>query len=141
MANSTYISPFAIKFPEISEIQGVKLYTAHTGMRYKKDDLLFVELAEGTQIGGIFTKNTMCGEPINWCKSIIGGGSARALVVNSGMANVFCGEAGVQTVKKTVEATAKKIGCSETEIFIGSTGIIGKPINDDLLITALETKL
>jgi glutamate N-acetyltransferase/amino-acid N-acetyltransferase len=141
MANSSYISPFANKFPEISEIQGVKLFTAHSGMRYKKDDLLFAELAQGTQVGGIFTKNTMCGEPINWCKSIISGGNARALVVNSGMANVFCGEAGVQTIKKTVTAIAKKIGCNEAEVFVGSTGIIGQPVNDDLLIAALETKL
>ncbi len=139
---SSKISPFAVKFPEIPTLEGVTLQTTCTGMRYKKDDLLLIKFAKKTSVAGVFTKNSMPGEPIIWCKKILNENSvASALVVNSGYSNVFCGERGVTTIKKTVQKTSQILACNENEIYVASTGIIGQPLNDDLLIYALENKL
>jgi len=134
-------SIFAVKFPDMPEISGVKISTAHSGMRYKKEDLLVAEFSEGTNVAGMFTKNEVVGEPIIWCRNILSKGKASALVVNSGYANVCVGEAGQKTIAATVEKVKQILGCAEDEIYIASTGIIGQPVKDDLLIAALESKL
>lgn len=134
-------SKFKVPFPNIPDIQGVELFTAHTGMRYKKEDLLFAKFPKKATVGGIFTRNTIPGEPVNWCKKILKKGVASGVVVNSGYSNVFCGKIGVETVKKTVKKASAILGCKEDEVYISSTGIIGQPVKDALLIEALDKKL
>jgi glutamate N-acetyltransferase/amino-acid N-acetyltransferase len=131
----------SVPFPLFFKIDGVEIYTCCTGMRYKRDDLFFAKFADKTTVAGVFTKNTMPGEPVVWCKKILNKGKARALVVNSGYSNVFCGQKGVKTVEKTVAKVAEIYGFEKDEIYISSTGIIGEPVNDELLIEALESKL
>lgn len=121
-----HVSPFAKDFPKLPAIDGVRLASAHSGMRYKnRDDLILVELAEGTEVAGVFTKNSMCGVPIDWCKSIIDNGKTRGLIVNAGFANVFTGKKGRKICEDTASATAKALGCEQDEVFVASTGIIG----------------
>ena len=138
MAKVNYISPFATELPKMPKVEGVKLATAHSGMKYKnRDDLTLVELAEGTTVGGVFTKNTMCGAPINWGREILGGGKARALVVNAGIANVFTGKEGQAAVRKTAEEVAKALSCDANEVFVASTGVIGEQVDNDKIINKL----
>jgi glutamate N-acetyltransferase/amino-acid N-acetyltransferase len=134
-------SPFAVNFPTIPNIEGVEIFTACSGMRYKKDDIFFAKFKEGTKVAGLLTKNSMPGEPIIWCKKILPNGVAKALVVNSGYSNVFTGEAGRQTIAKTVAKAKQMLNCKDEEVYISSTGIIGQPIKDDLLIEAIDKKL
>jgi len=138
---SNKISPFAIKFPQIPAIAGVELFTAHSGMRYSKHDIFFAKFTDGANVGGLLTSNTMPGEPVIWCREILPHGKAKALVVNSGYSNVLTGEAGKTTIKKTVQKAIELTGCKADEVYIASTGIIGQPVNDDLLIEALDKKL
>lgn len=133
------ISPLAPKsFPEMPVIKGLRLGAVNCGIRYKKRyDLMFVELAEGTTVAGVFTKSSMPGAPVDWCKSILRNGKARGLVVNSGISNVFTGEAGRKTVERTVKAAATLLKCKPYEIYVSSTGIIGVPIKDELLVGSI----
>lgn len=134
-------SPFATDFPAIPSISGVEIFTACSGMRYKKDDIFFAKFQEGTNVAGLLTKNSMPGEPITWCRKILPNGVAKALVVNSGYSNVFTGEAGKKTIEKTVAKAVEMTGCKAEEVYIASTGIIGQPIKDEFLISALDSKL
>src|SRR3546814_17318413 len=68
----------------------------------------------------------MPGAPVEWCRKILPGGSARALVVNAGIANVFTGKAGKQAVTATADGTARALGCKATEVYLASTGVIGQ---------------
>ncbi|MDX1949692.1 MAG: bifunctional glutamate N-acetyltransferase/amino-acid acetyltransferase ArgJ [Rickettsiales bacterium] len=135
------VSPFASDFPVIPNVSGVELFSACSGMRYKKDDVLFVRFAKNTSVAGVFTKNSMPGEPVVWCKNILHNGKASALVVNSGYSNVFCGAKGIETINKTTSKINEIYNFPKEEIYIASTGIIGQPINDKLLLEALESKL
>jgi glutamate N-acetyltransferase/amino-acid N-acetyltransferase len=134
-------SPFATDFPAIPAISGVEIFTACSGMRYKKDDILFAKFQEGTKVAGLLTKNSMPGEPITWCRKILPNGVAKALVVNSGYSNVFTGEAGKKTIEKTVAKAVEMVSCKAEEVYIASTGIIGQPVKDEFLIEALNSKL
>ena len=135
-----YISPFAVDFPAVPPVKGVRLAAACTGMKYeKRNDIMLVELTENTTVAGVFTRNSMCGAPINWCKSILERGTARALVVNAGIANVFAGKQGTDVVEATAEATAKMLGCEQDEVYIAATGVIGEQVDKDKLLATLPT--
>jgi glutamate N-acetyltransferase/amino-acid N-acetyltransferase len=51
------------------------------------------------------------------------------LVVNSGNANAFTGRKGRETTAATAQAAAQAAGCSATDIFLASTGVIGEPLD------------
>jgi glutamate N-acetyltransferase/amino-acid N-acetyltransferase len=72
-----------------------------------------------------------------WCRECLPGGKVRAIVVNSGNANVFTGRAGRQVVESTAAAAARLFGCSPGEVFISSTGVIGEPPPPDKIVAAL----
>ena len=96
-----------------------------------------VELAPGTQVAGVFTRNRCPGAPIDWCRAALAGGQARALVVNAGNANVFTGAAGRQATLATAEGASGLLGCAPTEIFLASTGVIGEVLPHARITAAL----
>src|ERR1700719_583566 len=121
---STSISPLApTDVPAMPEIAGVKLATAAAGIRYKgRTDVLLAVLDKGTAVAGVFTKSKCPSAPVEWCRAKLGrgksskGGSARALVVNSGNANAFTGKTGRQSTALTAEIAAKAVGCRPDEV-------------------------
>ena len=120
------------------DVAGVRLASAHSGMRYKnRDDVFLAVFPEGTSVAGCFTKNKMPGEPVKWGRAILPSGKARGLVVNAGYANVWTGEQGYAVVEETAAAAASLIGCSKEEIHISSTGIIGEQIKKEKLLGVL----
>ena len=136
---STQPSPFApAAFPAMPEIAGVRLATGAAGIRYKgRTDVMLVELPEKTAVAGVLTRSKTRSAPVDWCRKALKGGSARALIVNSGNANAFTGRAGTAAVETTVKAVAKLMGCKPTQVFVSSTGVIGEALPADKLVAAL----
>jgi glutamate N-acetyltransferase/amino-acid N-acetyltransferase len=111
-------------------IAGVRLATAEAGIRYKnRTDVLLAIMDKGTAVAGVFTKSKCPSAPVEWCRAKLKGGKARALVVNSGNANAFTGKSGRASTALTAKIAAKAVGCSESEIFLASTGVIGEPLD------------
>ncbi len=133
------VSPLApAQFPALPPIAGVRLAAGAAGVRYQgRDDLMLVELAPGSTVAGVFTQSTMPGEPVVWCRECLPGGHIRAIVVNSGNANVFTGQAGRTVVERTAAAAARLVGCGPSEVFIASTGVIGEPPPAERIVAAL----
>ncbi len=63
-----------------------------------------------------------------WCRQSLEGGQARVLVVNAGNANAFTGKRGREAVETTAEFAMKATGCSRSEVYLASTGVIGEPL-------------
>ena len=62
-------SPLAVPLPDLAPLGGVRLGAAAAGIRYKgRTDLVMVELAAGTTVAGVFTRNKCPGAPIDWCR-------------------------------------------------------------------------
>ncbi len=124
------ISPLApTRFATLPPLAGVRLATGAAGVRYKdRTDVLLAILAPGTQVAGVFTKSKTASAPVDWCKTQLKTGLARALVVNSGNANAFTGQAGLAGVRAVAEAAAATVGCKASDIFMASTGVIGEPL-------------
>ena len=134
------VSPLAVSLPSLPPLAGVKLGAAAAGIRYQgRTDLMMVELAPGTTAAGVFTRNQCPGAPVDWCRSALASGKARAVVVNAGNANVFTGKAGVATVKATAAAAAGLVGCPAKHVFLASTGVIGEVLPHERLTAALPS--
>ncbi|WP_441239006.1 bifunctional glutamate N-acetyltransferase/amino-acid acetyltransferase ArgJ [Bradyrhizobium sp. 930_D9_N1_4] len=142
---SSAVSPLApTSVPDMPTIAGVRLATAEAGIRYKnRTDVLLAVMDKGTAVAGVFTKSKCPSAPVEWCRAKLKGGKARALVVNSGNANAFTGKTGRSSTALTAKIAAKAVGCSEGEIFLASTGVIGEPLDatkfDGVLGTLAET--
>jgi glutamate N-acetyltransferase/amino-acid N-acetyltransferase len=116
--------------PNLPPIAGVKLATAEAGIKYQnRTDVLLVTVAEDSTVAGVFTRSKAPSAPVDWCRNILGTGTARALVVNSGNANAFTGKRGVATVEGTVAAVHAVTGYGENQIYLASTGVIGEPLD------------
>ncbi len=135
------ISPLAPEaFPKMPAIAGVRLSTTACGIRYQdRRDACLVELAGDSSVAGVFTRSKTASAPVEWCRGALTGGRARAVLVNSGNANAFTGAAGVAAVERTAQALAELMGCKPREVFLASTGVIGEPLPDERLRSALES--
>ncbi len=132
------ISPLAVPLPKLPPLAGVRLGAVEAGIRYRdRTDLMMMEMPAGTHVAGVFTRNQCPGAAIDWCRDGVVGGRARALVVNSGNANVFTGRAGAEAVEATARATAQLVGCGAHEVFVASTGVIGEALPHEKLLAAL----
>jgi len=123
-----FISPLSSRaFARLPKIPGVSMASGVAGIRHRgKKDLLLVEFTKNTTVAGVLTKNEVCGAPIRWCREILPKGKARALLVNSGNANVHTGKIGEQSVAQMAKEAARLTGCSSEEILVASTGVIGE---------------
>ncbi|UOW00147.1 bifunctional glutamate N-acetyltransferase/amino-acid acetyltransferase ArgJ [Agrococcus sp. SCSIO52902] len=74
---------------------------------------------------GVFTSNRAKANPVLWSEQALAGGSARAVVLNSGGANCFTGAFGFQTTHQTAERAAERLGIGAIDVQVCSTGLIG----------------
>jgi glutamate N-acetyltransferase/amino-acid N-acetyltransferase len=136
MADVSPLAPAA--FPTMAPIAGVRLAAHAAGIRYSgRNDMMVAELAPGTAVAGVLTQSTMPGQPVIWCRQCLPHGAVRAIVVNSGNANVFTGRAGWQVVESTAASAARLFGCELHEVYLSSTGVIGEPPPADRISAAL----
>jgi glutamate N-acetyltransferase/amino-acid N-acetyltransferase len=128
---SSTISPLAPKNPPVlPPLDGIRLATAEAGIRYKgRTDVLLALFDEGTTVAGVFTKSKCPSAPVEWCREKLKGGTARALVVNSGNANAFTGRTGRQSTATTAASAAKVGGFKPGDVYLASTGVIGEPLD------------
>ncbi len=129
------VSPLApASFPEIPGVAGVRFATCNSGIKYVgRDDVLLAAFDDGTQAAGVFTQSRTASAPVDWCRKALkgGNGEAQGLIVNAGNANAFTGQAGLDSVNRTVEAVADTLGCRPSRVFVASTGVIGETLPDE----------
>lgn len=128
MSAISSISPFAPnEQPSLPPLAGVTLGTTAAGIKYLgRDDVTVLRFDDGAQIAGVFTKSSTAGAPIIWCQKNLPQGEVSAIVINSGNANVFTGEAGWQFAHHTAQSAANLFSSSVETVFVSSTGVIGE---------------
>ncbi|MBM3596100.1 MAG: bifunctional ornithine acetyltransferase/N-acetylglutamate synthase, partial [Alphaproteobacteria bacterium] len=125
-------SPLAVPFPDMPAIGGVTLRVARAGYKdWGRCDLTYAELAEGTAVAGVFTKNVCCSSEVELGREQVKAGRARALVVNAGNSNAFTGFRGRKAVEQIMAHVSTHLGCEPGEVFVSSTGVIGVPLPRD----------
>ncbi|MCW2390618.1 MULTISPECIES: bifunctional glutamate N-acetyltransferase/amino-acid acetyltransferase ArgJ [unclassified Sphingobium] len=135
-------SPLARPFPALPDIAGVTPRVARA--RYKqwdRCDLTYVELAEGTAVAGVFTRNVCCSTEVELGRESAAQGKARALIVNAGNSNAFTGFRGREAVDQIRDQVAGHLGCAASDVFVSSTGVIGVPLPRDKARAGVEAAL
>ncbi|UXS04787.1 bifunctional glutamate N-acetyltransferase/amino-acid acetyltransferase ArgJ [Agrobacterium tumefaciens] len=128
---SVAVSPLAPKsYPDMPALRGVRMATAAAGIKYKnRTDVLLMVFDKPAAVAGVFTKSKCPSAPVDFCRANLAGGVARAVVVNSGNANAFTGLKGKAATELTAKSAASAVECSEREVFLASTGVIGEPLD------------
>jgi glutamate N-acetyltransferase / amino-acid N-acetyltransferase len=126
------ISPLALPFPPAPAVDGAtpRIARAHY-KEWDRCDLTYVELAEGTAVAGVTTRNVCCSSEVELCREHLNWGKARALIVNAGNSNAFTGFRGAEAVMAIVDQVSAHLGCAVSEVFVCSTGVIGVPLPRD----------
>lgn len=139
---SDAVSPLASPFPALPAIAGVTPRIARAGYKdWGRCDLTYVELVEGTAVAGVFTRNVCCSSEVEIGRDNIRQGRARALVVNAGNSNAFTGYRGREAVEVIMGQVAAHLGCTQEQVFVSSTGVIGVPLPKDKARAGVEAAL
>ncbi|MFT3972679.1 MAG: bifunctional glutamate N-acetyltransferase/amino-acid acetyltransferase ArgJ [Amaricoccus sp.] len=143
------VSPLAPAggFPALPPVAGVRFAAAEAGVRYKgRLDVMLAEIAPRASIAGVFTRSATRSGPVLACEeklaALHGGGAGAsdggfAILVNSGNANAFTGNAGRAAVDATVKAVSGALGIPEGHVFTASTGVIGEPLPAERIVAAV----
>jgi glutamate N-acetyltransferase/amino-acid N-acetyltransferase len=86
----------------------------------------------------VFTTNQVKAAPVKWDMQVVHGETARAIVMNSGNANACTGVQGLDDTEAMAALTASKLGIPSSDVFVCSTGTIGKPLPMDKIADGIE---
>ena len=135
-------SPLAVPFPAMPPIEGVTLRVARAHYKtWDRCDLTYVELAPGTVVAGVFTRNVCCSSEVELGRESVAGGTARALVVNAGNSNAFTGYRGREAVEQIMGQVSAHLACAPQEVLVSSTGVIGVPLPLDKAETGVAAAM
>jgi len=126
------------ELPELHPVLGFKLGTTSAGIKSAdRPDLVVMEIAEGSSVAALFTKNAFCAAPVTVCKERLARCTPRYLVTNTGNANAGTGEQGLLDATQTCSALATLAGVEINTILPFSTGVIGELLPIDKLLAGL----
>jgi glutamate N-acetyltransferase / amino-acid N-acetyltransferase len=90
-----------------------------------RKDLALIYSEVPATASAVFTTSSVKAAPVLVSREHIAGGTAQALIVNSGNANACTGEPGMVVARETALLTATALGIDVTAIQVCSTGVIG----------------
>ena len=136
---SDKISPLAPDtLGELSPVPGIKLATVATEMKYKgRDDVMLMVADTPATIAGSLTTSKTCSAAVDWCREVLKNKTGKAILVNAGNANAFTGKRGLGSVDRCAKAAGDALGVSADQILLASTGVIGEPMDDQLITRRL----
>ena len=136
------ISPLApASFPKLHIISGVTFATAAAGIKYAgRADVMLASIAAGSTVAGVFTRSATSAACVLDCQSKMGGDMSQgaAILVNSGNANAFTGNAGQASVDRICAAVAIGLGVPASAVFTSSTGVIGEVLPDHKITECID---
>ena len=115
---------------DLLSIAGVRLGIARAHVRKPdRKDMLLLALDEGCRTAGVFTRNRYAAAPVLLCREHLDSGMpARAVLVNTGVANAGTGETGIANARATCVAAAAALGIRPEQVLPLSTGVIMEPL-------------
>ncbi|MFC1693582.1 bifunctional glutamate N-acetyltransferase/amino-acid acetyltransferase ArgJ [Candidatus Latescibacterota bacterium] len=117
---------------------GFRAGTAECGIKVKgRPDLAVIVSDVTASCAGMFTTNRIKGAPVLVSRENVRKGTARAIIANSGNANVCNGEDGLAAALSMTGETARLLGCSASGVLVASTGVIGRKFPVDKVLNGI----
>ena len=112
----------------VTAANGFAAASTHAGIKKNstKDDRAFIFSKVGCVTAGTFTLNKVFAAPVKWDKArVYSEDLARAVVINSGVANACTGKEGDDACLMEAEAISEALSVPVNSCLVASTGVIG----------------
>ena len=118
-----------IKDGGVTAPSGYRATGIQTGVKESgAKDLALVYSTRPASAAAVYTTNKVQGAPIAIDREHLADGKARAVILNSGNANVCNGHVGLDHARRMCARTASELGLQTEEVLVCSTGLIGVPL-------------
>ncbi len=105
----------------------------------EKEDMALIVSEVPATVAGTFTRNLVKAAPVRWDMDIVYRvKEARAVIVNTGIANAVTGAPGLESCRKTAEKVSSLTGIPVEQVFTASTGVIGPQLPMDKILDGAE---
>jgi glutamate N-acetyltransferase/amino-acid N-acetyltransferase len=119
-------------------MKGFKFAGIHAGIKDNgKKDLGLIYSETPAVAAALFTQNKVIAAPLIIGKEKIKSGLCQAVLVNSGNANCFTGQKGIEDAKICSKKLSHTLGITDDLVFVSSTGVIGAPLPMDKFETGI----
>jgi glutamate N-acetyltransferase/amino-acid N-acetyltransferase len=113
----------------LSRVKGLRAAGIACGIKTPgKRDLALVIADRPASVAATFTTNLVQAAPVRVSKRHLRRGRFSAIVLNSGNANACTGPQGLRDAEAMARTTARLLACPIEEVFVASTGVIGRPM-------------
>jgi glutamate N-acetyltransferase/amino-acid N-acetyltransferase len=123
-------------------VPGFKTSAVASGMRYKERldlALIMAEPRQGAVAGGVFTTNRFTAAPVELCKERLKSHSAKAVLINAGIANACTGAEGLRRSIEAARLAAEALDVAPEAVLTASTGVIGRQISIEPVARMMPT--
>lgn len=117
----------------VTSAQGFTASGVHCGIKPQKKDLALVFSRVAAAAAGVFTTNKVKAAPVLLDMERARSGRGQAVVLNSGNANACTAEQGMRDAREMAQLTAQELGIAEDQVYVCSTGVIGRVLPMDAL--------
>ena len=126
----------------LASARGFRGAAVSAGIKKRRGELdlaLILCDAPASTAAGLFTTNLVVAAPVLLSRQNLAEsqGRCRAVLVNSGNANACTGRKGMQTARESARAAAKLLSLEPAQVLVASTGVIGVPLELDLITNPL----
>jgi len=120
--------------------KGFQASGLHVGVKTRnkdKKDLALIVSDKECTAAAVYTKNLVKAAPLHVTKENLQDGKARIVFANSGNANA-CAPLGEENARRMCKAISSKLGLSETDVLVASTGVIGQTLPIEVIENGID---
>lgn len=124
----------------ITAAKGFEAAGVEAAIKYQnRKDMALVYSTTPCTVAGTFTTNVVKAAPVLWDKNVVDNSAyARAIIVNSGIANACTGKQGYECCREEASYAAKLLGIREDAVLVASTGVIGMQLPVDRICDGIK---
>jgi glutamate N-acetyltransferase / amino-acid N-acetyltransferase len=96
---------------------------------------------KGSTASALFTSNKVRAAPVILTENAVEDGNISAIVANSGNANCFTGQEGLDNANEMAKRVAKSFNVKSEDVAVASTGIIGRQLPMDIINDLIDESI
>ncbi|MBI5558191.1 MAG: bifunctional glutamate N-acetyltransferase/amino-acid acetyltransferase ArgJ [Deltaproteobacteria bacterium] len=121
------------------QVAGFKAGAVKAGIRGKdRLDVALIYSMVPAVAAGVFTRSEVKAAPVLLDMEYLRDGRARAIIVNSGIANACTGQPGMELARGTSRLVGRQLGINEEQVLVASTGVIGQQLELSIFENCME---
>jgi glutamate N-acetyltransferase/amino-acid N-acetyltransferase len=122
----------------LNHVPGFRAQGVWAQIKKKSRDVCLIVSDRPSKGAAVFTQNAFCAAPVVVSRENVENGDIRAIVCNAGYATAVTGEQGLSDARRMAEVAAKATGLQPDQFIVCSTGIIGRPMPMDKVVSGIQ---